>query len=171
MMTLPQGRFFIIRLSSSLKRGWFGFSCTWIRLVIWWYFRQVRWGRWGRWIIWNIDTISCRMDMSLFLCVSHCGFWSLLIFRNLLLLIHISVHFSLFLLFFCLFLCFCNFFLFSSSFFLTLNIFLYFLSPLHCITMTQYTYQYLLSLVYREKSAEACGCLFLSGWDQRASLW
>ena len=77
--------------------------------------------------------------------------WSLLIFSNLLLLIHTSVHFSLFLLFFCYLLCFSNSFVFSSSFFLKLMTLLSFLNPPHCIIMTQYVFQSLLSLVYHEK--------------------
>ena len=76
---------------------------------------------------------------------------SLLIFRNLLLFIHAIVHFSLFLSFFCFFLCFLNSFVFSSSFFWTLRIFLYLLSPPHCIILTQYVLQYLLRLVYHAK--------------------
>ena len=76
---------------------------------------------------------------------------SLLILRNLLLLIHTSVHLSLFLSFFCFFLCFTNLFVFSPSFFLMLKVFFYFLSPHHCIIMTQYVLQSLLSLVYHAK--------------------
>ena len=71
----------------------------------------------------------------------------LLIYRKLLLLIHASVHSSLFLLF----LYFLNFFVFYPIFFLTLKIFFSFLSPLHCIIMTQYAFQYLLRLVYHVK--------------------
>ena len=74
----------------------------------------------------------------------------LLIFRNLLLYIHTIIHFSLFLLFFCFFLCFPNSFVLSPSFFLTLNIFLSFLSPPHCIIITQYVFKLFLRLVYHE---------------------
>ena len=66
---------------------------------------------------------------------------SLLIFRILLLLIHTSVHFSLFLPLFFFFLCFTNSFIFYSSFSLALNILLSFLSPPRCIIMTQYVFQ------------------------------
>ena len=92
------------------------------------------------------------MDMFLFLCVCHCGFCSLLVFRNLLLLIHISVYFRMFLSFFYLFLCFPNSLHFSPRFFLKLKIFLSFVSPPHCIIMTQYVFQSLLRLLYRAKS-------------------
>ena len=95
---------------------------------------------------------------------------SFLIFMNLLLLIHTSVHFSLFLSFFWFFLCFPKLFVFSLSFFLRLKIFLSFLSTPHCIIMTQYFFLSFLSLFIMRKSVEACGCLFLSGWDRRASL-
>ena len=77
--------------------------------------------------------------------------FSLLIFSNLFFLIHTSIHFSLFLSFFYFFLCFPNLFVFSPSFFLTLKIFLYLLSPPHCIIMMQYIFQSLLSLVYNAK--------------------
>ena len=77
---------------------------------------------------------------------------SLSIFRNWLLLIHTSVHFSVFLLFLCSFLYFTNSFVLYPSFFLTLKILLSFIIPFHCIIMTQYVLQYLLSLVYHEKS-------------------
>ena len=79
-----------------------------------------------------------------------CG---LLIFRNLLLFIYTSVHFRFFLSLFCFFLCFPKLFVFSLSFFLRLKIFLSFLSPPHCIIMTQYVFQSLLSLVYCAKSS------------------
>ena len=72
----------------------------------------------------------------------------LLIFRNFLLFIHTSVHFRLFLSFFCFFLQFPNSLVFSPSLFLTLNTFFSFLSPPHCIIMTKYVFQSLLSLVY-----------------------
>ena len=81
--------------------------------------------------------------------------WSLLIFRNLLLFIHTSIHFSLFLLFFYYFLWFPNLFVFSPRLFLTLKIFLSFLSPPHWIIMTQYVFQYLLSLVYHAKTSRS----------------
>ena len=88
---------------------------------------------------------------------------SLLIFRNLLLLIHASVHFSLFLSLFLLLLCFLNSFIFSPRLFLTLRIFLSFLGPLHCIIMTQYVFQSLLSLVYHAKSSRILWMIFLLG--------
>ena len=89
--------------------------------------------------------------------------FSLLIFSNLLLFIHTSVHFSLFLSFFCFFLCFPNSFVLSPSFFLTLKIFLSFLSPPHCIIITQYVFQSFLSLVYHAKISRILWMLFLSG--------
>ena len=69
----------------------------------------------------------------------------------LLLLIHTSINFSLFLSFFCFFLRFPNLFVFSPRLFLTLMIFIYFLIPPHFIIMTQYVFQSLLSLVYHAK--------------------
>ena len=80
---------------------------------------------------------------------------SLLIFRNLLLFIHTSIHFILFLSLLCFFLCFPNLFVFSPSFYLSLNIFLSLLSPPHCIIMAQYVLQSLLSLVYHAKSSRS----------------
>ena len=76
---------------------------------------------------------------------------SWLIFRNLLLLIHKSVHFIFFLFFFCFLLCFPDLFVLSTSFFLELNIFLHLLSPPHCIIMTQYFFKYFISLIYYSK--------------------
>ena len=73
---------------------------------------------------------------------------SLLIFKNLLLIIHTSVHLILFISFFWFFLWSPNSFVFSPSFLLELKIFLSFLITPHCIIMTQYVFQYLLSLVY-----------------------
>ena len=76
---------------------------------------------------------------------------SLLIFGNLFLFNHKSVHCSFFLLFFCFFLWFPNSLVLSPSFFLTLNIFFYFLIPSHCIFKTQDVFQSFLSLVYHAK--------------------
>ena len=78
---------------------------------------------------------------------------SLLIFRNFLLLIHTSIHFSLFLSFFCFFLWFTNLFVFSPSFYLTLKTFLYLLSPTRYIIMMKYIFPSLISLVYHVKSS------------------
>ena len=75
----------------------------------------------------------------------------LLVFKNLLLLIHTITHFSLLFSLLCFFLWFPNSFVFSSSFLLTLNIFISFLNPSHCIIMTQYVFQSLLRLVYHAK--------------------
>ena len=80
---------------------------------------------------------------------------SLLVFRNLLLLIHTIVHVSLLLLFFWLFLYFPNLFVFSPRLLFTMNIFLYFLSPPHCIIMTKYVLQSFLSLVYHAKRSRS----------------
>ena len=146
LMRLFQEYFFIIRLVFSRKCGlfiwwrhWFGcfFPCTLIRWVIIRCFQRVIWGQLGRWIRQNFNIFLWRMDTFLFLCVFHCGFCILLIFRNLLLLIHTSVRFSLFLSFSWLFLCFPNLFL-------MLKIFLLF--P-HFIIITQYVFQPFLSLV------------------------
>ena len=93
------------------------------------------------------------------LCVS-LRLFSLLIFRNLLLLIHTSVYFRLFLWFFWFFLCYHNFFFVSPIFFLTLNISISFLSPPHCIIMTQCVFQYLLSLFYHAKSSRILWMIF-----------
>ena len=87
--------------------------------------------------------------------------WILMILRNLLIFIHTSVHFSLFLSFFCFFLYFPNSFVFSPSFFLTLQIFLPFLSPPHCIIMTQYVFQSLLSLVYHARTRKSLWMLIV----------
>ena len=84
--------------------------------------------------------------VTLWLCI-------LLIFRNLLIYIHKSVHFSLFISFFCFFLWFTNSFVFSPGFFLALNILPSFLRPTHCIIMTKYVFQSLLSLVYHAESS------------------
>ena len=126
------------------------------------------WGRGGQGIILKINIISCRMDMLLFRSVFHCGFCSLLIFRNLLLLIHMSFHFSLFISLFWFFLRFTNLFPLSPSFFLTLRIFLSFLSPLHCLIKTQYIFQSLLRLLYHAKISRSLWMIFLSGWDWRS---
>ena len=75
--------------------------------------------------------------------------FSLLICRNVLLLIHISVHFNLFLLFFWFFLWFTNFSLLYPSFLFLLNIFLSFLSTPHFSIMMQYVFQSLFSLLYQ----------------------
>ena len=80
---------------------------------------------------------------------------SLLIFRNLLIFIHTSVHFSLFPSFLWFFLCFPNSFVFSIILFLALEYFLSLLSPPHCIIMTQYVFQFLLSLVYHAESSRS----------------
>ena len=72
----------------------------------------------------------------------------LLILRNLLIIIHTSVNFRFFISYFCFLLYFPNLYVLFPSLFLTLNILLSFLSPHRCITMTQYTFQYLISLVY-----------------------
>ena len=77
---------------------------------------------------------------------------NLLIFRNLLILIHTSVYFIFYILFFCFFFCFTNSFVFSPRFFLMFKIFLYLLIPPHCIIMTQYVFQSFLGLVYYVKS-------------------
>ena len=153
-MRLFQGCFFITRLAFSRKCGWFirwrhwfgwFFSCTRIIWVIRRCFWRFIWGRWGQGIRQNFNIFLCRMNTLFFICVFHCGFCSLLIFRNLLLLIHTSAHFSLFLLFFCFFLLFPNSFVFYPSFFLTFNIFLLF--P-HCIIIKKCVFQLFLSLVY-----------------------
>ena len=164
IMRLFQRCFFIIRPAFRLKcewfiiwRHWFGWflTCTWIRWVIRRCFWQVIWGLGGQRIIQKIYIILCCMDTLFFLCVFHCGFNSLLIFRNLLLIIHISVHFSLFILFLWFLLLFSNSLLFYTISFLTLNIFLSFLIPPHCIIMTQYFFQYLLSLLYHAKTSRS----------------
>ena len=76
---------------------------------------------------------------------------SLLIFRKVLLLINISFHLRFFPLFFCFLLWFPNSSVLSPSFFLKVEIFLSFLSPLHCIIMTQYVFQLFPSLIYHAK--------------------
>ena len=81
--------------------------------------------------------------------------YSLLIFRNLLLLIHTSVHFSLFFLFLWFFLYFPNFFVFPPIFFLTLKFFLSFLNHTNCIIMTKCIFLFLISLVYHAKSSRS----------------
>ena len=108
--------------------------CTWIISVIRKCFWKAIWGQQGQGIRLNFDIFICCMDTFLFLCMFHCGSCSLLIFSNLLLLIHTSIYFSLFLLLFCSFLCFPNSFIFSPRFFLTFKIFL--LLP-HWIIITQ----------------------------------
>ena len=96
--------------------------------------------------------------------------FSLLTFRNLLLLIHLSVRLSLFLSLFCFFLWFTNLFVFSPRFFLKLNIFLSFLSLPNCIIMTQYVFQSLLRLVNHARISRSLWVLIFKGWDRRASL-
>ena len=159
-MRLFQGCFFIIRPVFSLKRGWFiirrhwfgsFLSCTWVILFIQKFLQRVIWGRRRQGIRRNFDIFSCCMDTFLFICVFHCGFCSLLIFRTLFILIHTSIHLSLFLLFLCFFLWFTNLFVFSPSFLLKLKIFLSFLIPPHFIIMTQYVLQSFRSLVYHAK--------------------
>ena len=86
----------------------------------------------------------------------------LLVFSNLFLFIHTSVHLSFFLLLFCFFLCFPNSFVLYPMFLLTLKIFLSFLSPTHWIIMTQYIIQSLLGLVYHAKSSRSlCVLIFV----------
>ena len=58
------------------------------------------------------------------------------------------------------FLWFPNFFVFYPSFFLKLKIFLSFLSPPHCIIMTQYIFQSFLNLVYHAKISISLWILF-----------
>ena len=126
---------------------WLVLSCIWIRWVILRCLRQfICWKR-GKGIRQNFDILSCCMDTFLILW----GFSSLLVFRNLYLLIHTSFHFSLFLSLLWFFLWFTYLFVFSPRFFLTLRVFLYFLSPPHCIIMTQYVFQYFLRLAYHKK--------------------
>ena len=86
---------------------------------------------------------------------------SLLIYRNFLLFIHTSVHFSLCLSFFYFFFCFPNFFVISPRLFFTLKIFLSFLSPPHCTIMTQYAFQSLLRLVFHAKGIWSLWMLIL----------
>ena len=80
---------------------------------------------------------------------------SLLIFGNLFLFNHKSVHCSFFLSFFCFFLWSPISLVLSPSFFLTLNIFFYFLIPPHCIFKTQDVFQSFLSLVYHAKMSRS----------------
>ena len=141
--------------------------CSWTRWFIRKYFQRVIWGRWGRGIRQNFNIFLCRMDTLFFLCVFHCGFCRFLVFRNLLLLIHTRFHFIFFLLLFWLFLWYPDSFVFFPSFFLTLKIFL--LLP-NCISIRNKYSNPPLSLFIMRITAEACGCLFLSGWDWRASL-
>ena len=89
--------------------------------------------------------------------------FGLLIFRNLLLIIHTSVHFSLFLSFFWFFLFIPNSFVFSPILFLTLKIFPSFPSPHRCIIMTKYVFQSLLSLVYYAKVSRSLWLLIFWG--------
>ena len=53
--------------------GWF-LSCTWIRWFIRRCFQRVIWWRWGREIRQTSVIFLCRMYTFLFLCVFHCGF-------------------------------------------------------------------------------------------------
>ena len=175
MMRLFQGCFFIIRPTFSLKCVWFIRRQHWvdwflpftlIRWVIRKCFQQVIRGRGIRK---NIDIIVCRMDTFLFLCVLHCGFWSLLMFRNFFLLINISVNFRFL---FCSSPSSCAFLIFSFSIqasswrwrYSSLSWFLLILSLLRNKSSNP-----CLDYFIMRKSEEACGCLFLSAWDQRAS--
>ena len=126
---------------------WFGFVLYLNQMIPLTMFRMSRLGRWGQGIRRNFDIFLCRMDKLLFLCVFHCGFCSLFIFRNLFLLIHTNFHFRFFLLFFCFFLGFPNSFVLSPSFFFMLKIFLSFRIPPYCIIMAKCVFQSLLSLV------------------------
>ena len=135
--------FLNIRLAFSRKCGWFirlrhwfglFLPCTWIIWVIWRCFWRVVWGQFGQGIRQNYNIFMCRIDTVLLLCVFRCNFCRMLVFRNLLLLIHTSVHLRMFIFFFWLLLCFHNSSVFSTSLFLTLEIFLLF--P-HCIIITQ----------------------------------
>ena len=179
-MSFFQECLFIVRLVFSLKCGWFirwqhwfgcFLSCTWIRWFIQRCFRQVIWGWWGRGIRQHFDIFSVRMDTFFFLCIFHCGLCSLLVFRNLLLLIHPSVHFRFF-------------FRSSAS---SCN-FLTRLSSLQACSSHWMSYSLswvlIIASLWRntfpnpsfdsfimQKSSEAGGYLFLSGWYWRASLW
>ena len=179
MMRLCQGCFFLIRLSVSMKCGWFirwrhwfgwFMSCNWIRLVIQQCFWRVIWWQWGRGIRLNIDILYCRMDTFLFLCVLHCGFCILLIFRNLLILIHTSVHFILFLSLFsssCAFLS--HYFSLQTSSWRWSSSSISWVLTIASLWRNTSSDPSLDSFIVI-KAAEACGCLFLSGWDQRYSL-
>ena len=103
----------------------------------------------------KISIYCCALWTSSCSFVCYIAALQLIIFRKLLFFIHISVHFRLFISFFCFFLCFPNSLVFSPRFFLTLKIFLSFLSPPHCIIMTQYVFQSLLSLVYHARHSRS----------------
>ena len=139
---------------------WF-LPCTWMRWVIRRYFQQVFWWQRGRGIRRNFNILSCRVDIFFFPLHVPLRLRRLLVFRNLLLLIRTSVHFSLFLLWFWFFLCFPNLFVFSPSFFFTFKILLSFLSHIHCIIITQYVLQSFLILVYHTKRRRSLWMLII----------
>ena len=148
---------------------WF-VPCTWVIWVIWQCLQWVIWWLRRQGIRQNFDILSCYMDTFLFLLRVLLRLWRLLIFRDLLILIHISAHFNLLLSFFCFFSCFPNSFVFSLSYFLTLKIFLFLMSPPHCIIMTQYVFQYEPSLVYHATRKRRLWILVFPGWDRRSCL-
>ena len=126
--------------------------CTWIRWVLWWCFQGVIWWRQGQGI--RKGKVLVPSSFPLRLC-------SLLIFRKLLILIRKRVHFILFILLLCFFLCFTNAFVLYVRYFLTLNILISFLSSLHCIIMTQNTFQSLLRLIQHAKISRSQWMLLL----------
>ena len=111
-----------------------------------------------------------RIDTFLFLWVFQCVFCSLFIFRNLLLFIHISVHFILFI-----FSSASSCALLISSFSLQASSWSWRYSSLSWVLLIVSSWRNtssnpsVVSFITR-KAAESCGFLFFSGWDQRASL-
>ena len=145
---------------------WFVSACSLIRKGTKKCFRQVIWGWRGQGIILKFIIFLCCMDMFLFLCLFHWGFFSLLIFRKLLILIHTSVHFRLF---FC---CCCCCVLLICLSYIQASSQCWRYSPLlpHCIIMTQWISQSFLRLIYHAHHSKSLWMLILSGWYQRASL-
>ena len=143
--------------------------CTWIRWVIRQCFQRVIWWQRGRGIIQNFDILSCHKDTFLFLHVLHCGFaacWysgnccSLFIQASISACFFGSSTYS------------CDLLIRPSS--LQDSSWRWISSSLSWVLLIESLWRntslniFLASFIMR-KSAEACECLFLSGWYQRSS--
>ena len=146
------------------------FSCTWIRWFIEQCYQRVIW--WQRWqgIRQNFNILPCRMDMFFFISVSHCGFAACWYSGNcsfLFLQASISACFFRSCAYSCTFL--------ISSSYLQASSWRWRSSSLSWVLLIASLWRNThsnpcLASFIMQKSEEACGCLFLSGWDQRASL-
>ena len=145
-------------------------TCTWIIWVIRKYFQQIIWWQWEQVIRRNFDIFSCRMDTFLFLRVLYCGFavcWYSGTCCSL------FVQASIPACFFCSFASFCAFlirlYFIQDSSWRWRSSYLSWVLLIVSLCRNKSSNTFLASFIMR-KAAEAFRCLFLSGWNWRASL-